>query len=122
MKREILVAEERLRVAMCDSNLNELDALLAEQLIFTNHLGHIFSKSDDLESHRNKIFEINHIKLSEQRIIASGENQIVSVRAKIDGLFQGEPSNGDFRFTRVWSNQTGKWQVIVGHSCLISKS
>jgi hypothetical protein len=55
MNSKILELEERLRFAMCNSDIDELDNLLADNLIFTNHLGQVVSKTEDLESHRKRI-------------------------------------------------------------------
>jgi hypothetical protein len=27
--------------------------------------------------------------------------------------------NGELRVTRIWTGESGDWQVIAGHSCLI---
>ncbi|MCL6484569.1 MAG: nuclear transport factor 2 family protein, partial [Janthinobacterium lividum] len=41
---QVLDAEERLRLAMLASDVAALNILLADQLLFTNHLGHLLSK------------------------------------------------------------------------------
>jgi ketosteroid isomerase-like protein len=119
MNSKILELEERLRLAMCHSDVNALDNLLAENLIFTNHLGQVVSKSEDIDSHRKKTFVINSVGLSNQEVIHLGNSAVVTAQANISGSYNGQPSEGKFRFTRVWSNNTNGWQVVAGHSCLI---
>lgn len=48
---QVLNAEERLRLAMMDSDVAQLTLLLADDLLFTNHLGHLLSKQADLAAH-----------------------------------------------------------------------
>ncbi|MFV1985076.1 MAG: nuclear transport factor 2 family protein [Thiohalomonadales bacterium] len=53
---------------MLQSNFSELNKLLADDLIFTNHLGRVMNKLDDLEAHRSKILNINEITLNDMKI------------------------------------------------------
>jgi len=118
---QIKNCENQLRLAMLDSDISELDKLLSSKLIFTNHLGQIMSKQDDLQMHRSGILKINDITLSEQKIIPLKNAVVVSVKANIKGSFDNAVSDNDFRFTRVWSkSDDDRWQVIVGHSSVIA--
>ena len=113
--------EEMLKQAMLQSDISALDTLLADDLIFTNHLGHIMTKEDDIEAHKSNILKISEITLSEQKIRTYGAIAIVTVKAHIVGAFAGKKSENNFRFTRVWRNNPDKiWQVAVGHSCIVT--
>ncbi len=50
---KVVQLEERLRQAMLDSDVAELDTLIAPELIFTNHLGQLIGKQEDLAIHRS---------------------------------------------------------------------
>lgn len=113
--------EEKLRLAMCNSDIDTLDKLLAPDLLFTNHLGQLISKQNDLAAHREKVFTIDTLELSEQNILPVGNTYIVSVKADIAGNYQGTPTAGHFRFTRVWCESKEGWQVVAGHSTLIAE-
>ncbi len=119
MKNEIVEMEEKLRIAMLESDVDTLDILISPDLIFTNHLGYLVSKNEDLESHRNQDFKFSELKLSDFHFNILHLNIIVSVRAEIEGLYKGQEANGNFRFTRVWSKGAGHWQVVAGHASLI---
>jgi Domain of unknown function (DUF4440) len=68
LQSQILELEEQLRQAMLHSNVAELDALIAPELLFTNHLGQIFSKQDDLDAHRSGKFKFTEITPSDRHI------------------------------------------------------
>ena len=124
IEKTIIAFEERLKVAMLKSDIDELDQLLASDLIFTNHLGEVISKADDMEFHKSGDIMINSLELSEELIKPFAEIVTVSVRTKISGYFRDEPFNGDFRFTRIWcpaitEGEQTQWQVVVAHSCLL---
>lgn len=120
-KTQIVEAEERLRQAMLASDVNALDELLSPELIFTNHLGQVMGKQDDLAAHKSGLVEISELTPSERQIRICGDTAIVSVRVHLSGRYAGTPSEADFRFTRVWAlSPGGTWQVIAGHSGLVT--
>lgn len=121
IESQIVEAEERLRQAMLASDVNALDELLASELMFTNHLGQVLGKQDDLGAHRSGLVEISELTPSEQTVQLRGDVAIVSVRVHLAGSYAGTPSEADFRFTRVWARPSGgTWQVVAGHATVLS--
>lgn len=121
IEMQIVEVEERLRVAMLGSDVGTLDELLATELIFTNHLGGVIGKEDDLAAHRSGTVEIHELTPSDRYIRIYGDVAIVSVRVHLSGCYAGVPSQGDFRFTRVWALSGDRvWRVVAGHSGLVA--
>lgn len=119
----IEVLEERLRVAMLESNVDELDHLLADQLIFTTFLGESISKQQDLEAHKSGHFHIHSIETSQQVVKILESVALVNCLAEIDASFDGDRTKKQFRFTRVWvKTERGAVQVIVGQATLVYES
>lgn len=117
----VLEAEEELRRAMLASDVAALDKLLAPELVFTSHLGQILGKQDDLAAHESGLVKVTKLELSDQRVLVCGDTAVVAVRAHLTGSYAGTPSEGDFRFTRVWSlSDQGEWQVVAGHSSIVA--
>lgn len=111
--------EEALLNAMLSSNVEALDALLADDLLFTDHTGRVVDKATDLEAHRSGIINIDALKPSEQLIRDYGNVVYVSVLLSISGTFAGQPACGNFRFSRIWKRTAQSWQVVAGHSTLV---
>jgi len=110
-------AEDRLCEAMRTSDLEALDALLAEELIFTSHWGALFGKQEDLAAHREGVVQIDHLAASDRQIRMVAGVAIVTLRLEIAGSIGGEPSVGAFRFTRIWApSADGAWQVVAAQS------
>ena len=121
IENQIIAAEEKLRLAMLHSDVQALDEMLSSRLIFTNHLGHLVGKEEDLAGHKSGALQLDSLSASEQQILFTGDVAIVSVKMQLSGSYNGTPTNGIFRFTRVWSqSQDGTWQVIAGHSGIVS--
>jgi [ribosomal protein S5]-alanine N-acetyltransferase len=114
---QIIELEERLRQAMLRSDVAELDALIAPELLFTNHLGQRFTKQEDLEAHRMGMFKFAEITPSEQQIQFNPGFTVVSVLMHILGSYEGTPVEQNIRFTRIWAiSSSGSIQIIVGHT------
>jgi ketosteroid isomerase-like protein len=118
---EILLAEEELRQAMLHSNLEALESLLDDNLVFTNHVGRIMGKQDDLKAHREGIVVLQSMDIHDMqiRMLPSSDIGIVTVAVHIVGSFAGDSFEETMRFTRVWQPTiNGNWRVVAAHSCL----
>lgn len=71
--------EDRLRQALLNGDVAELDQLLSDELMFTDHNGQRISKEGDLEAHRSGKLKIEDIVLGEQEIKIFKDTAIVSV-------------------------------------------
>jgi ketosteroid isomerase-like protein len=123
LQMQIVEVEDQLRTAMLSSDVAALDGLLGPDLIFTNHLGQLLGKNDDLAAYRSGVLKIAGLEPSEQHVRVLGEVAVVSVRMRVSGTYEDVPANGDFRFTRVWArSQREGWQIVAAHSVLIAQS
>ena len=94
----MLDAEERLRLAMMASDVAVLNDLLADELLFTNHLGHLLSKHADLAAHEQRLLTITDLRASERHVRINGNVAVVSVRMQLTGSYHDVETHGDFRF------------------------
>ena len=121
-KPQIIALEQKLQQAMLTSHLEILDELISDDLIFTNHLGQLMTKQDDLAAHESGLLKINSIEPSEQKIQIVNEVAVVSVRVKLSGLYGSNVFDGNLRFTRVWGlSGSGALQIFTAHSSSISE-
>lgn len=122
LEAQVADAEEKLRSAMLASDVAALDALLAPNLIFTNHLGQRLSKEDDLSAHQSGALSISALEASDRLITTVGGNvAIVSVAVRLSGNYGGQPTGGNFRFTRVWARtEDNTWRVVAAHAGIIA--
>jgi hypothetical protein len=115
---QIATSEKELIQAMLKSDVQELDRLISDRLIFSAHTGEIYYKKDDLDAHRSGNIRIDQIEASDQ-IIQTNENvAVVFVKLKIKGSFFGNPSEGTFRFCRVWLKESEGWKITAAQSSM----
>ena len=94
IESQIQIAEERLRRAMLTSDLETLDKLISPELLFTNHLGQVLGKQDDLALHRSGILKFHTLEPSESQMKISEKIAIVSIRMKISLRWRWAPRDG----------------------------
>jgi hypothetical protein len=121
IEQQIIAAEERLRLAMLASDYHTLDELISPDLIFTNHLGQVFRKQDDLHLHRSGIIKFETLEPSERRVNAGLGLCVVSVRMNVAGTYGESAFRVDLRYTRIWcSVRDGSWKILAGHSSTVA--
>ncbi|AXW86074.1 hypothetical protein AU509_16220 [Lonsdalea britannica] len=124
--QEAIIARVRrweilLRQAMLDSDVAALETLLDKELLFVTHVGKMLGRSDDLGAHRSGLIELHDLQTTDERILIKDNVVIVSVKTRISGRFNGQPSDGVFRFTRTWllSPDLMSGRVIAATSVLL---
>jgi hypothetical protein len=117
---QVNAMEAQLRHAMLTGDLEMLDILLADDLLFTNHAGHRLTKADDLASHSTRRLKITQIDISDQHVRPSGTGAIVTLVANVGGSFDGHDFSGLFAYTRVWERANGKWVVAAAHCSAVA--
>ena len=117
----ILDLEEKLRLAMLESDVAVLDELISDTLIFTAPTGDVINKQMDLDAHRSGIQKMTKLEPIEQHIQLNGNFAVVAVKVLLEGTFDGVPIDGTYCYTRVWADSQGHWQVVAGHVSRVQK-
>ncbi|HDR8961730.1 nuclear transport factor 2 family protein [Burkholderia vietnamiensis] len=121
--REIIEPYEiALRAAMLSNDVDALDTLLDDDLIFTVPTGQIISKHDDLAAHRAKLLRVDTLDFVEMRVQAIGEMIVTATTVVLAGDFDGTPFSGRFAYTRLWRQAGDRWRVAAGHASQVSQA
>ncbi|MFL5481869.1 MAG: nuclear transport factor 2 family protein [Gemmatimonadaceae bacterium] len=115
-------AESTLRRAQLSGDIEALETLLDDSLVFTGPDGLIYGKRDDLDAHRAGVIRIAKLEPSEEHVQDFGEIAVVSVRMEMRGSFQGADFGGPFRYTRIWRRSDSGWRIVAGHVSAITGS
>src|SRR5687768_9176866 len=115
LEHEIRLCETRLYTAMLASDLNELDALIADDLLFVGPTGELATKAMDLELHRTGGTKFHVLTPKELEIrVWSEEFALASARIFLSGTYLGQAFAGDYRYTRIWRKSPQGWQIVGG--------
>lgn len=112
----IIAVENELLNAMTNCDLQKLDELLHEDLLFNIPNGQTITKALDLETYSSGNMKIKKMASSEQEINIIGDNAIVSVTIEMKGMYFDHILDGKYRFIRVWKSFNNSYKVIAGSS------
>lgn len=114
---ELVALEARLRAAQLAADVAALDALLAEELLFTGPDGQLATKAQDLAAHGSGAVRFVAHEPEELRVRRVGDRvAICALRARLVVEVAGSRIEETARYTRVWAREEGgAWRVAGGH-------
>ncbi|SKB64243.1 nuclear transport factor 2 family protein [Daejeonella lutea] len=118
---QIKEREVELRLAMLAGDVDKLDELISDKLIFTDHSGLVYTKEMDLHAHRSGVLKLHTLNPDEQQIQVFEQTAIVSVLMRMEGTAQGQAFQGNGRYTRVWLKENQQWKIVAGHMSFLRK-
>ncbi|MCU1644239.1 MAG: hypothetical protein JWN03_4514 [Nocardia sp.] len=109
-------AERRLQAAQLAGDVEALDRLLDDRLIFT--LGaDTYTKADDLEMHRTRAQVVTRMAEEELTVVADGRAGVTWFLGSVEGTVNGSPFAARMRYTRTWlHDDTHGWRIIAAHA------
>ncbi|BDD11404.1 hypothetical protein FUAX_38360 (plasmid) [Fulvitalea axinellae] len=113
-KTQIIELEGRLAEAMIKSDINTLDYLLHDDLLFVIPTGQTVTKEMDLSNFRSGNLNIKNITSNNQQVRLIKNCAIVSVEIDLEGSFLEEEIKGKFKYIRIWKSFDDTWKVIGG--------
>jgi len=115
-KESIISMEKEILDAMRNSDVEKLNELIHEDLLFNIPSGQTITKDLDLENYRSGNMKIENISSSEQSINLIGDTAVVSVTITMQGKYLEHILDGKYRIIRVWKVFVNTWKVIAGSS------
>lgn len=107
--------EERLWQAQRDSDVAELEVLLADDALFTGINGQRETKTSDLEQHRSGALKITRLEPLDFAVREIPSGAITSVKMAGTAIIQGQLVIATLYYTRVWIRSDGQWQIVGAH-------
>lgn len=115
--------EAALRAAQLSADVDGLDRLIDDALLFTGPDGSLVTKTDDLATHRSGAVRFTSHEPSDMRWqTVTTDVVVVALRARLAGFIHGQPFAGDFCYSRVWARRGIEWRVVAGHVSAVAPS
>ena len=112
-------AERRLQAAQLAGDVEALDRLLDDRVVFTFG-AQTQTKADDLELHRSRAQVVTKVAEEELTVLADGRTGVTWFAGTIEGTIHGSPFAARMRYTRTWlHDDTHGWRIIAAHASMI---
>lgn len=109
-------AERRLQRAQLASDVETLDHLIDDRLVFTGPDGKLYSKQDDLHVHRSGQQSMTRVDEEDLVVLVVGGTGVTLFLGTVQGAMAGQPFLARVRYTRTWicDDEQG-WRLIAAH-------
>lgn len=119
--KTIETLEGNLQQAMLTSDVAALDELIADDLVWTMHIGLVVNKQYDLEAHRSGLFRFTKVDISDRQIHPYGNCVVVTLKVDLVGTYNDQTFSETYRITRIWLQRQNRWQIVAGHVSVLPR-
>lgn len=120
MKQIIEQHEEKLLNAFKECNVEVMEKLIHDDLIFNGPNGQVVTKEMDLAAYRSGAVTWEVADSLEREIQIFNDTAVVSTVVHLAGSFMDNPLDSKARFLRIWKEFNGEWKVIGGASIILA--
>ena len=118
---EIKNLEEARNQAVLHGDVAALDRMTADNYTFITLRGELRTKSDILQGFRSGSFHYESRQISDLKVRVYGNTAVVTGRSTQKGMENGKDYSGDYRFTRVYVKQNGRWLTVALQTTLVQE-
>ena len=114
---QMIIDLDRKRMqAMADKDIATLNALLADDLVYTHSSARLDTKQSLIGNMESGSTVYNAVEPSDVKAQDLGSAVVLTGVARIRVTSGGKPNAFSVRFTDVYANRGGKWQMVVWQS------
>jgi ketosteroid isomerase-like protein len=114
IERELLSA-----ILKGDASANE--RYLADTYVFTGPDGMVENKAQAIADLKSGDLKLQSASLDAAKVQVYGDTAIVTYSSNDKGTYKGKDISGKTRWTDVFVNHSGRWQVVASHGSMVPK-
>ncbi len=114
---EMIIELDRKRMtAMATKDVATLNAVLADELVYTHSTARLDTKQSLIGGMESGTTVYTSIEPSDVKAQDCGSAVVLTGSAQIQVVSRGRPNSFGVRFTDVYANRDGKWQMVTWQS------
>jgi ketosteroid isomerase-like protein len=102
--------------AMAKKDLAKLNELIADDLIYTHSSARLDTKQSLIGNMESGSTVYTSVVPSDVKAQDLGDTVVLTGSCKISVMSGGKPNSFGVRFTDVWANKGGRWQMVTWQS------
>ncbi len=111
-KQQVEALEEQWRKAQIAGDTTAMDKMLSDDYVGISIMGEVDTKAQALSRTAEHRLMLTKIELSDMKVKLIGAIAIVTSRAQVEGINDGVPVKGMYRYTRIYQYlPSGQWKV-----------
>jgi ketosteroid isomerase-like protein len=119
-EQELMKLENSWNDAMVKHDWAFLDQILADDYIWTDPDGNVWTKAQSLASLKSGEDVYTAAEADEIRVRVYGDAAVTTGRNTSKEQFKGKDISGQYRWTDMWvKDYAGRWRCVAGHSSRI---
>ena len=116
-KRQTIIALDKKRMdAMCQKDIPTLNALLADDLVYTHSSARLDTKRSLIDNMTSGSTVYTAVEPSDVKAQDLGDTVVLTGVAQIKVTANGNPLAFGVRFTDVYARRDGRWQMVTWQS------
>lgn len=105
--------------AVVDRNLSVIARIQANDFIGWDFEGKAYTKAENIQALENGYWQTISLDLDDVKARVFGDTAVVTSRVTRKGRFKDQDTTGQFRWTRVYAERRGRWQLVAQQSTRI---
>lgn len=118
-KAEILEIEKQRNQAIISGDAAALERMTSDDYTFITLRGELRTKAEIVQGFKTGSFHYESRQVSDLNVRVYRNSAVVTGRSIQKGSENGKDYSGDYRFTRVYVKQDGRWQTVALQTTLI---
>ena len=112
----IIELDKKRMEAMCQKDIATLNEVLADELVYTHSTARLDTKQSLIGGMESGTTVYTSIEPSDVKAQDCGSAVVLTGSAQIHVISRGRPNSFGVRFTDVYANRDGKWQMVTWQS------
>lgn len=113
---KIITLDKQRMEAMCRRDIPALNALLADDLVYTHSSARLDSKQSLIKGMESGTTVYTSVEPSDVKAQDFGDTVVLTGAARIQVTTNGRPIQFGVRFTDIYVNKNGQWQMVAWQS------
>jgi len=121
VEQELKILEEEIGHAWATRDAASYDQILADDYIWTDYDGIVWTKAQDLETLKSGEAVTTSYVVDDWQLRVCEDAAVITGRTTIKETWKGKDTSGQYRFTDTWVKRAGRWQLLASHTSKIAQ-
>src|ERR1700739_4557475 len=114
--QKIIDLDKKRMHAMAQKDIATLNALLSDDLVYTHSTARLDTKQSLIQAMESGRTVYTAVEPSDVKAQDLGDAVVLTGACRISVMSGGRPNSCGVRFTDVYANKGGRWQMVAWHS------